>query len=339
MNSFLSLLLNPFGGAPAGNPGTLNYAREFGPAGGQISSQAAAAYAAVTPKDARIHSAAGPWSVWGQAYGGYNKTEGNVAAGSHDTTARTYGLATGFDHRAAPDTTVGFALAGAGENWGVADGLGGGRADAFQLGVYAAKQFGAAYLSGALAYALHNVTTDRTVTVAGSDHLTANFTAQSVGGRIETGYRFETAYLGVTPYAAAQVQGFFTPNYSESAVSGSNVFALSFQSQSTVASRTELGTWLDKSVMLDNGNRLGLRGRLAWANDQSSNRALTATFQTLPGASFNVAGAAPASNLALLTAGADYRLANNVSVGAKFDGELASNSQTYAGTATVRYTW
>jgi len=41
----------------------------------------------------------------------------------------------------------------------------------------------------------------------------------------------------------------------------------------------------------------------------------------------------------LLTAGADYRLANNVSVGAKFDGELASNSQTYAGTATVRYTW
>jgi T5SS/PEP-CTERM-associated repeat protein len=30
MNSFLSLLLNPYGGAPGGNPGTLNYARELG---------------------------------------------------------------------------------------------------------------------------------------------------------------------------------------------------------------------------------------------------------------------------------------------------------------------
>jgi T5SS/PEP-CTERM-associated repeat protein len=339
MNSFLSLVLNPFGGAPAGNPGTLSYARDFGPAGGQISPQAAAAYAAVTPRDARAHSAAGPWSVWGQAYGGYNKTGGNTTAGTHDTTARTYGLATGFDNRVSGDTTVGFALAGAGENWGLSDGLGGGRADAFQLGIYGSRQFGAAYLSGALAYALHNITTDRTVTVAGSDHLTANFTAQSIGGRIETGYRFDTAYLGVTPYAAAQVQDFFTPNYSENAVSGSNVFALSFQSQSAVASRTELGAWADKTVMLDNGNRLGLRARLAWANDQSSNRATNATFQTLPGASFTVDGAAPSTNLALVTAGADYRLASNISVGGKFDGEFGGRSQTYAGTASVRYVW
>lgn len=339
MNSFLSLVLNPFGGAPVGNPGTLNYAREFGPTVGQISPQAAAAYAAVTPNDRRSNPFAAHWGIWGQAYGGYNKTDGNATAGSHDTTAHTYGLATGFDYRAAPDTTVGFALAGAGESWGVADGLGGGRADAFQLGAYGSKQFDAAYVSGAVAYAVHNVTTDRTVTVAGSDHLTANFTAQSIGGRIETGYRLDTAYLGVTPYAAAQVQDFFTPNYSENAVSGSNVFALSFQSQSTVASRTELGAWLDKTVMLDNGNRLGLRGRLAWANDQSDNKGINAAFQTLPGANFTVTGATPSTNLALLTAGAEYWLPNNVSVGGKFDGEFGSRSQTYAGTATVRYAW
>ena len=50
-------------------------------------------------------------------------------------------------------------------------------------------------------------------------------------------------------------------------------------------------------------------------------------------------GAAPATNLALVTAGAELRLANNVSVGAKLDGEFASTSQTYAGTGTVRYVW
>jgi hypothetical protein len=31
--------------------------------------------------------------------------------------------------------------------------------------------------------------------------------------------------------------------------------------------------------------------------------------------------------------------ANGVSLIAKFDGEFASGSQTYAGTGTLRYTW
>ena len=49
-NSFLGLVLNPFAGAPGGNGGAIGYAREFG-AG--VSPEAAAAYAAVTPKDLR----------------------------------------------------------------------------------------------------------------------------------------------------------------------------------------------------------------------------------------------------------------------------------------------
>ncbi len=45
------------------------------------------------------------------------------------------------------------------------------------------------------------------------------------------------------------------------------------------------------------------------------------------------------TNLALLTAGAEYRIANGFSVSGRFDTELASNSQTYAGTGTVRFVW
>jgi hypothetical protein len=47
----------------------------------------------------------------------------------------------------------------------------------------------AAYISAALAYAWGHVSTDRTVMLAGIDHLTADFSAQNVGGRIEIGYR------------------------------------------------------------------------------------------------------------------------------------------------------
>jgi uncharacterized protein with beta-barrel porin domain len=84
---------------------------------------------------------------------------------------------------------------------------------------------------------------------------------------------------------------------------------------------------------------LTLRGRLAWAHDWVSDLSLAAAFQTLPGASFIVNGATPARNSALASAGAELRLVNGVTLLAKFDGEFASPSSTYAGTGTVRYTW
>ena len=70
-----------------------------------------------------------------------------------------------------------------------------------------------------------------------------------------------------------------------------------------------------------------------------SDPTLTPLFQTLPGASFVVNGATPAKDSALVSAGAEYRLANGVALLAKFDGEFASRSSTYAGTGTIRYAW
>ena len=62
-------------------------------------------------------------------------------------------------------------------------------------------------------------------------------------------------------------------------------------------------------------------------------------FQTLPGCTFTVNGAATVPNSVLLSAGAEIRLKSGMSFGAKFDGEFANRSQTYAGTRTVRYIW
>ena len=343
MTSFLTLLLNPFGGTAANNAGggsgAIGFAREFG-AGERLSPEAAAAYAAIMPRDQQVAANFSQrWSFWGGGFGGSSKFGGNSTTGTNDTTAQTYGFAAGADYRVAADLVVGFALAGGGTSWGVAQGLGGGRSDVFQIGGYASKTFGAAYVSAAVAYAWHNVTTDRTITVAGTDKLEATFDAQSVGARLEGGYRFVTAFMGITPYAAVQVQNFHTPGYSESAVTGSSTFALSYDSRSVTSTRFELGSWFDKVVMLKGGNAVALRTRLAWANDHSSGGGIAAAFQTLPGSAFTVNGAAAPNNSALLSQAAELRLTNRVSLGAKFDGEFASRAQTYAGTGTVRYTW
>ena len=84
---------------------------------------------------------------------------------------------------------------------------------------------------------------------------------------------------------------------------------------------------------------LSLRARVAWAHDWVSDPALAPVFQALPGASFIVTGATPAKNSALASAGTELRLAKGIALLAKFDGEFASHSSTYAGTGTMRHTW
>jgi uncharacterized protein with beta-barrel porin domain len=107
----------------------------------------------------------------------------------------------------------------------------------------------------------------------------------------------------------------------------------------TTTTRTELGTWFDRSVALDNGAILALRTRAAWAHDFWSDPSMTATFQSLPGSSFTVFGAAPASDSLLASAVAEVSFKNGISLAGKFDGEFAEHSHTYIGTARLRYTW
>jgi T5SS/PEP-CTERM-associated repeat protein/autotransporter-associated beta strand protein len=278
----------------------------------------------------------GRWATWVGAYGGGNHTAGDLAViGSHDLSARTVGVAAGLDYHLTPDTVLGFALAGGGTNWNLSQGLGSGKSDAFQAGIYGTTRWGPAYLAGAFAFTNHWMSTDRT---AVGDHLTADFNAQSYGGRLEGGYRFATLYGAFAPYAAIQAQSFHTPGYAETDAIA-NGFALVFPSRDAHDTRSELGARYDKQVLLNYGAVLVWRARLAWAHDWISDPNLMPTFEALPGASFIVNGATPVKNSALASAGTELRLINGVSLLAKFDGEFANRAQTYAGTGTVRYVW
>jgi outer membrane autotransporter protein len=334
-NQFLGIMLDPFVDDRSGPGG--GGAIGFAPAREELPEDIALAYAKILKAPPKPVAFEQRWSVWGAGYGGSNRTSGDPAVvGSHDLSAATAGGAAGLDYRLAPGTVVGFALAGGGTNWGLAQGLGGGKSDAFQAGLYGTTRWGPTYVAAALAYTNHWMSTDR-FAFAG-DHLTASFNAQSFGGRVESGYRFATIYGGLTPYAAIQAQNFRTPSYTETDLT-SGGFALGFNSRNATDTRSELGGRFDRLVLLNPEAALTLRTRVAWAHDWISDPSLAALFQTLPGASFVVNGATPAKNSALVSEGAEYRLANGVVLLAKFDGEFASHASTYAGTGTVRYTW
>ncbi|HEY2135508.1 MAG TPA: autotransporter domain-containing protein [Xanthobacteraceae bacterium] len=327
MSEFLSLMLDPSVGG-----------RGFAPqqeASLPVGAALAYASAAEMPLKALPPASDRRWSAWGSAYGGSNHTAGDIVVGSHDVAAGAFGVAGGMDFRVTPDTVLGFGLAGGGTNWSLAQGLGGGRSDVFQAGLYGTTHAGPAYLAGALAFANHWMSTDRVAFAA--DHLTARFDAQVFGGRLETGYRFGAPSIGVTPYAAVQAQNFRTPAYAETDVTGGGL-GLGVAARNATDTRSEVGARFDDLGAFDD-MRLLMRARLAFAHDWVSDPSLLATFQALPGASFVVNGATPARNSALTSAGAELHVTPALSVGAKFDGEFARGSQTYAGTGTVRYAW
>jgi uncharacterized protein with beta-barrel porin domain len=341
-SSFLGLLLNPYlDGRGDGFAPAIPFAAEQRPA----LPDAALAFARLdkaNPRDATLGSVP-QFRVWGAAYGGAGTIDGNAAVGSQKTTASDAAFAAGVDYLLSSDTTVGFALAGGGTSWGLDGGLGNGRSDMFQAGVNARHRFGDAYVAGALAYSFHDVTTDRTVTIAGTDMLQGRFQANGLGARFEGGYHVATPFVRLTPYGAVQVQSLFLPAYGETATAGSNQFALSFASQAATTTRTEIGVWFDKTwfdqSFLDHGRPWTFYGRLAWAHDSGNTASASAVFQALPGSNFIVNGAVPNADNALVTVGAKYDLMNGWSFLAKLDGEFSQTTSIYSGTAMMRKTW
>ena len=350
MGQFMGVLTDPFiagrGDPVSAGTGAVPFAVEdealaYASNGNARSKSERDAYAAVYRKAPML---ADPfiqrWSVWAAGYGGSQTTDGNAVLGSNNTRSSIGGVAVGADYRFSPYTIAGFALAGGATNFSV-NGLGSGRSDLFQAGAFVRHNVGAAYLTGALAYGWQDITTDRTVTVAGTDLLRAQLNANAFSGRVEGGYRFATPWIGgvgLTPYAAGQFVTFDLPAYAEQAIAGANTFALSYASKSVTDTRSEFGLRTDKSYPMQNGI-LTLRGRAAWAHDFNTDRAITPTFQTLPGASFVVNGAAPAHDAALVTAAAEMKWLNGFSLAGTFEGEFSNVTTSYAGKGVVRYAW
>ena len=296
MDLFLNLMLDPFLETRLADGSTQGRALGFAPEQQTTLPAAMSAYAGLPTKAPPRATFDQRWTVWGAAAGAAGNYKGDAIVGSSNLDVRGGIFAAGIDYRVSPDTVIGFAVAGGTQSFGL-DGIqASGRSNAVQAGVYGSTRLGNAYLSAAAAYGRHDVSTERSVAFTGMfDRLTADYGADSFGGRIEGGYRLAAGdNFGITPYAAVQAQRFQTPNYGEIDRTGILAFALNYAGQSWNDTRTELGARADYRMMMDNGALLTLRGRAAWAHDYDTGRAINAVFQALPGFGFTVTGASPA---------------------------------------------
>jgi autotransporter-associated beta strand protein len=97
MSEFLGLMFDPYSDASGGAGGPASAFAAEQPAG--LPADVASAYAAVLKAPtSRAPSFERRWRVWASGFGGYNATDGDTGAGTHDLSARTYGGAAGLDY-------------------------------------------------------------------------------------------------------------------------------------------------------------------------------------------------------------------------------------------------
>ncbi|MGN6311011.1 MAG: autotransporter-associated beta strand repeat-containing protein, partial [Xanthobacteraceae bacterium] len=263
-SQFLNTLTDPLAGGYRGNASVAGSSFPLGyaaPAGEGKPQDAFAALVTKAPPMA-AQSFDQRWRTFGAAYGGSTQIGGNAALGSHDATSRVYGAMGGASYALSPATELGFAFGGGGTSFALAGGMGSGRSDMFQAGVFAHHGFARnGYLSTAFAYGWHDVTTDRTAPTG--ERLRGDYKAGVLSGRVETGWRIDTAWAGVTPYAAAQTISYRMPSYLEQSNGMADSFALGYAGRDVTATRSELGLRLDRTTVM--GDALfTLRGRAAW---------------------------------------------------------------------------
>jgi autotransporter-associated beta strand protein len=275
-------------------------------------------------------------NLWLSGFAGSDLASGDTDAGSHKFKDHVSGFAGGADWMVSPNFRLGVAMSAGSSNFHLANDLGLGSIDGYQAGAYGLLRFGSVLygaFSGALA--LDDITTNRILTVAGSDQLTAKATAFMMGGRFETGLK-----LGfVRPYLAFRDQLLSVPAYNETASSGSSTFALSYTARNTNTADVELGIRQATDVPLGRFWTVRFSDQLGWAHDLSGTMSANPQFVSLASSGFTVDGVRVGKDTAVISLGALFRNRKGLGFDLHFNGQSSAASQSYTGVVGLNYTW
>jgi outer membrane autotransporter protein len=268
---------------------------------------------------------------------------GDPGTGSASLTDRTAGGAIGFDYLANPNLLIGLGVAGSTSSFNVADRATSGTLDGAHLGVYGMQTWGAAYLTGLVSYSRFDNSTTRMIAGVGpTETATGSFASDQLGARLEVGRTWAFDRFRVTPFAAIQVSELWQRGYTETsftAAGAPGILGLSYQPVTVTSVPTFLGAQVDTRIALANGMAVAPFVRADWVHEFNPTRQITASFLTVPGATFTVDGARAASDSAKVDLGARILVNRNVALLASFNSEFSNAGQIYAGTGALRVNW
>ncbi len=271
-----------------------------------------------------------PYAFWGQGFGSWGETDGNVNAGDVDRT--TGGFFIGADAVVSDNWRLG-ALAGYSRTDVDVDArLSSAESDNFHIGLYGGGQWNAFSLRFGGAYTWHDISTDRTASFAGfSDFLNGShdaYTAQVFG---EVGYRFDVGAVALEPFAGLAYVNLHTDGFFERG----GAAALYSKSDDTDVTYSTLGLRL--SAAFDLGStKATVRGLVGWRH-AFDDITPESTFWFSKGSAFTTTSVPVARDVAVLEAGLDAAVSDAVTVGISYTGQLGDDAQDHGFKANLNW--
>jgi outer membrane autotransporter protein len=283
-------------------------------------------------------------AAWASGFGLSGNRDGDGTVGSARLGYSMGGGAFGADVQLAPNLLFGGAVSGAGSDFSLDGRPASGTARTGFFGLYGSWTMGPLYVDAAASYGLASFTTARVATLGTTaENATGSFDGHQVGGRVEAGWRVILQRTELTPFAGVTVQSLHQDGYTETstnvATATAGILGLTYQPQTTTSVRSTLGAQAATTLQLGARTTISPRIRAAWAHEFNADRQVNAAFLSIPAAAFTVSGARPARDAALVSAGVDVGIGQNVTLYAQFDSELTGAGNAYAGSGGLRLSW
>jgi uncharacterized protein YhjY with autotransporter beta-barrel domain len=276
------------------------------------------------------------WDMWISGYGSHNITDGDASKGHSDRTTNNKAIAAGLNFAPSAATNFGVALSWGKTEFALSDAMGSGTSDTAFLALRGRTSSDRGYVEGAVAIGHSDITTNRTVTIAGIDQLQAETAGNSLAAHVEAGYHMGA----VTPFVGLRAQSFKTAAYSETAQPGSSdTYALGYEAATTNSLRSELGVDVQRSVALKRGGATSFGLRAAWGHEFATNAPSARSFVAVPGALVAVSGAEQSRDSLILSANMGLAGANGVKIDGGLNMEYSGTTRDYGGSLKISYQW
>jgi uncharacterized protein with beta-barrel porin domain len=277
--------------------------------------------------------------TWATAYGGRSSLAGSTAQNTQSVTASVFGTVLGADKQIDDLTLLGASLGLSHQTFSSDSGTG--RSDDTAVTLYGRRTFfDAAYISLALGYGWHAVSTDRPITSLGTLSYNASYHAHDIGGRIEGGYSLAfDEKSSLAPFLAFVGDAYNAPAYSETGSNGRSNLAVSYFPSAIGITHTELGARYFRYFTLDDGWYISLDTVAAWERELDDTPLILAAFETSPGSDFALHGMRPARDTALAGLGLRLQTDNGFTFGVRSDARLGVGTTIFSGTADITYRW
>lgn len=264
------------------------------------------------------------WGAWAQAYGNWNRLDGD---GNAATLRATHGGAIGgVDVTFANNWRIGLAAGGGRTDAKVDARQSSGTIDSIHFAAYGGGRLGDILLRAGGAYSHHDISTTRTVAMAGfADNLAASYNGNTVQAFGEAAYRLPAGRLVAEAFAGLAHVRVSTDSF----VERGGAAALSVSGADTSGTFSTLGLRGQAPFALGSWS-MTARGSLGWQHAFDDSAPVSwMSFAASP-SPFAIAGVPIATDSLLVEAGFDALLDRNMTLALLYTGRIASDADSHA---------